>query len=169
MCLKVYWLNTKVALLLEALVKGGALTLETLTEKSHSYIEKAQSFYDFVEVNPIEEYLYMIECGAERYAYITCLEDIQRLILKFLEIEEKYGKLVIATGDVLFLYPEERIIRSKLREKFLGRAIFSNSRNYLRSTDEMLRDFRFLGAEKAKEIVITNTNRIADSIEVMEI
>ena len=137
-------------------------------------IMKVMDFYDYIEVQPLDNYSYLVNMGEmSENAVITCVKDI-------IEAADKCGKPVCATGDVHYLTPKDKLFRDVYiasqsvggiwhalnpysRRK--GNLKFDNPNQHYRSTKEMLDAFSFLGEEKAKEIVITNTNMIADSIE----
>ncbi len=97
---------------------------------------------------------------------IPC-EDIQDINRRIVRLGEQFNKPVVATCDVHFLDPEDEVYR---RIIMAGKG-FDDADNqaplYLRTTEEMLEEFQYLGSEKAEEIVITNTNMIADMIETI--
>jgi len=149
-------------LLIGSACSGGEV-FEALMQKGKVEAEKKATFYDYLELQPKAVYQPLIK--DELIQDEATLEKIMR---DMLDIGQTLDKPVVATGDVHYLNPEDKIYR-----EILINSIKSNRTKYfpeahLRSTDEMLADFAFLGEEKAYEIVVKNTNAIADSIEFIE-
>lgn len=128
--------------------------------RTEAEIEKMASYYDYLEVQPIENNLDLLKDGR-----IRDLEDLRNLNRKIISLGESNGKLVVATGDVHYINEEDKLYRKIL----LGSQGYSNQNDdldlYFRTTNEMLDAFSYLGNEKAHEIVVKNTNIIADSVE----
>ncbi len=126
-------------------------------------ISRIAEFYDYFEVQPIENNLPLIDKEE------ATKEQLISINKEIVELGEKMGKLVVATSDAKFIDPEDAYLRSiLLRSDKKGSSFKPNMREeqlYLRTTDEMLDAFDYLGPEKAFEVVVTNTNKIADSIE----
>ncbi len=134
-----------------------------LSGKSWEELERLASFYDYLEVQPLSNNRFMLDEGKKGEAPIALsqeeLMDCNRTIV---QLGERLHKRVVATGDVHFLNPEDEIFRHiLLATKGFDDADKDNPL-YFRTTDEMLREFSYLGEEKAKEIVIDNPNYIAD-------
>ncbi len=131
--------------------------------KSDEEILKIASFYDYLEIQPCGNNEYMIR--SDRFPKVNSVEDIQQMNRKVIHIADALGKMTVATCDVHFIDPED----SKYRAILMAGQGFSDADMqaplYFRTTDEMLAEFSYLGEETAREIVITNTNKIADMVE----
>lgn len=128
-------------------------------------LEKIVSFYDYLEIQPIGNNEYMKR--SPDLPQINTDEDLQNINKKVVELGEKYKKPVVATCDVHFMDPEGADYRRILMH-YKG---FPDADNqpplYFRTTEEMLKEFAYLGEEKAYEVVVTNTNLIADMVEAV--
>ena len=125
-------------------------------------IKRLASFYDYLEIQPIGNNNFMIAKGMAKDE--EQLRDWNRDILR---LADELGKLCCATGDVHFLEPEDEAFRRIL---MAGQG-FSDADNqaplYFKSTDEMLKEFSYLGEDRAYEVVVKNTNMIADMCDVI--
>ena len=131
-------------------------------------LERIASFYDYLEVQPLSNNRFMLTPKKEGEEPIAdCEETLRQYNRDIVALGEKLGKMVVATGDVHFLNPEDE----QFRHILLASKGFSDADNdnplYFRSTDEMLAEFSYLGEEKAREIVCTNPNLIADMCETV--
>ncbi|MCR5216213.1 MAG: PolC-type DNA polymerase III [Lachnospiraceae bacterium] len=139
---------------------NGELFDAVLNGRSEEEIARIVEFYDFLEIQPPSNNLFMIE--DDGYS-IHSREDIEEVNRKIVALGEKFNKMVVATGDVHFAEPEDEIYRSIIHFSTKMRMDVGNlGSNYYRTTDEMLKEFEFLGMEKAKEVVVTNSNKICD-------
>jgi len=123
-------------------------------------LENIISFYDYLEVQPVGNNEFLIEKGE-----VKSVEELREINRKIYLLGKKYNKLVVATGDVHFLDPWDDIYRKIL---MAGKGYKDADRQpplYFKTTDEMLKEFAYLGEEVAKEIVIDNPNKIADLVE----
>mgnify|MGYP000175851140 CR=1 FL=1 len=124
---------------------------------------KDRRYYDYLEIQPIGNNAFMI--ASEKQRNIKSEEDLKNMNRRIVQLGEKFQKPVVATCDVHFMDPDSEVYR---RIIMTGKG-FSDADSqpplYLRTTEEMLEEFSYLGSKKAEEVVITNTNKIADSIE----
>ena len=124
---------------------------------------KIASFYDYLEIQPCGNNEYMIR--SDKFPHVNSVEDIQQFNRKIIHIADALGKMTVATCDVHFIDPED----SRYRAILMAGQGFPDADQQaplqFRTTDEMLSEFSYLGEETAREIVITNTNKIADMIE----
>jgi len=152
-------------LLLGSACEAGELYRALLDGASDTEIARLVNFYDYLEIQPVGNNKFMI--ASERVEAVQSEEDIKNFNRRIVELGELFGKPVVATCDVHFLDPEDEVYR---RIIMAGKG-FEDADNqaplYLRTTEEMLAEFEYLGREKAEEVVITNTNKIADSIDVI--
>lgn len=152
-------------LILGSACEAGELYRALLDEKSDADIARIVNFYDYLEIQPSGNNKFMI--NEEKIRNINSIEDIQEVNKRIVALGEQYNKPVVATCDVHFLDPEDEVYR---RIIMAGKG-FKDSDDqaplYLRTTEEMLEEFQYLGSDKAEEVVITNTNLIADQIETI--
>ncbi|WP_338939683.1 PolC-type DNA polymerase III [Fusobacterium nucleatum] len=130
-------------------------------------LEEAAKFYDYIELLPKSTYNELIE--KDGTGALGSYEEVEKMNKYFYDLGKRLGILVTASSNVHYLDENEDIIRSIL---LYGSGTVYNSRQYsinngfyFRTTDEMLKEFSYLGEDEAKEIVVTNTNKIADMIE----
>ncbi len=149
-------------LIIGSACEAGELFQAVLGGAPDEELARLVKFYDYLEIQPIGNNEFMLR---ENKHGIKTLEDLQNLNRKIIELGDQFGKPVVATCDVHFLNPEDEIYR---RIIMAGQG-FSDSDNqpplYLRTTEEMLGEFSYLTPEKAYEVVVENSNKIADMCE----
>ena len=149
-------------LLIGSACEAGELYQALLRKEPQEEITRIVKFYDYLEIQPLGNNEFMKR--SDKY-YIESDEDLIEINKKIIELADQFNKLVVATCDVHFLDPEDEIYRRIIMAgKGFPDADFQPPL-YLRTTEEMLEEFKYLGREKAEEVVITNTNKIADMIE----
>lgn len=149
-------------LLIGSACEAGELYQAILRNEPQEEVTRLVDFYDYLEIQPIGNNEFMIR--QDKYD-IENEEDLKDINRKIIALGEEFNKLVVATCDVHFLDPEDEIYRRIIMAgKGFADADFQPPL-YLRTTEEMLEEFKYLGREKAEEIVISNTNKIADMIE----
>ena len=152
----------------EGLILGSACSAGELYSAIHDgrpeqEIERIASFYDYLEIQPVGNNQYMID--SPRDSVVNSVEDLQDLNRKIYELGKAMDKPVCATCDVHFLNPEDEIYRRILMAGQHFDDADPQPPLYLHTTQEMLDEFSYLGAEAAEEVVIKNPNRIADMCE----
>ena len=143
--------------------EAGELYRALLDGKPDETIAKIVDFYDYLEIQPLGNNAFMVE--SDKVTSVNSMEDIMDLNQKIVHLGEQFHKPVVGTCDVHFMDPEDEVYR---RIIMAGKGFGDADKQaplYLRTTEEMLDEFAYLGSEKAYEVVIRNTNLIADMIE----
>ena len=131
-------------------------------------LERLASFYDYLEVQPLSNNRFMLEAKKEDEEPIAQTEDdLRQFNREIVALGQRLGKMVVATGDVHFLNPEDEIFRHILLATKGFADADSPNPLYFRTTDEMLAEFSYLGEETAHKIVVENPNIITDMCETV--
>lgn len=150
-------------LLIGTACEAGELYKAVLEQKPDETIAKLVEFYDYLEIQPLGNNRFMID--SPKHESIRNMEDLKEINRKIVRLGEQFHKPVVATCDVHFKNPEDEVYR---RIIMAGKG-FADADNqaplYLRTTEEMLEEFAYLGSKKAYEVVVENTRKITDMVE----
>ncbi len=143
--------------------EAGELIRAIVAEKPEEELLEIARFYDYLEIQPIGNNEFLVR--SDKFPNIKNDEDLRRINLKVAELARKLGKMLIATCDVHFLNPEDAIYRAILMKGKGFEDAEMQPPLFLRTTEEMLAEFDYLGEEAAYEAVVTNPRKINDMIE----
>lgn len=149
-------------LIIGSACEAGELYRAVLYGEGEDEITRLCNFYDYYEIQPVGNNMFLLD---DEKAPVKTVEDLQDVNRKICDLGKQFGKPVVATCDVHFLDPEDEVYR---RIMMAGKGFHDADRQpplFFRTTDEMLAEFQYLGSDLAKEVVITNTNKINDMIE----
>ena len=149
-------------LIIGSACEAGELYKAVLYGESDDEITRLCNFYDYYEIQPTGNNMFMLEKDS---IPVESVEDLQNINRKIVELGVQFNKPVVATCDVHFIDPDDALYRSII---MAGKG-FDDADNqpplYFRTTEEMLAEFEYLGSDVAKQVVIENTNKIADMVE----
>jgi DNA polymerase-3 subunit alpha (Gram-positive type) len=166
-------------LILGSACEAGELYSALVEGQTDEQIARAVEFYDYLEIQPVGNNAFMVDAANEkkldngeklvekRYKNINSIDDIREINKRVVELGKIFHKPVVATCDVHFLNPQDEVYR---RIILAGKGFDDADRQpplFLHSTDEMLEEFAYLGSDKAYEVVVTNSNMIADMCETL--
>ncbi len=156
------FLQHREGLLIGTACSSGEFYDAVLNNASKEKIEKLANFYDYFEIQPVLNNEFLIK--NEKVSNVNSIEDLQNINKQILEYGKQYNKLVVATGDVHFLDEEDSYFRKIILHSKGYKDYESQPPLYFKTTDEMLKEFEYLGKEDAYDVVIKNTNLILDMI-----
>ena len=147
---------------------SGELFEAILDERGDEQVASIADFYDYLEIQPRDNNRFLLENPRmqDKYPQLKTEEDLLDLNRRIVRLGEQLGKPVVATGDVHFMDPQDEIYRSIIQDG-MGMSDEDPAPLYFRTTDDMLKEFSYLGAQKAEEVVVTNTRKIADMIDAI--
>ena len=150
----------KEGLIIGSACEAGVIYQAVKKNVTDEELEKIIDMYDYIEIMPVDNNKFMIDKGE-----VNDIEELRDINRRLVEVAKKFGKIPVATGDVHFLDKHDAVLRRVL--KYSQGFKLDDEETYLhfRTTDEMLEEFSYLGEELAYEVVVENTNKIADMVE----
>ena len=149
-------------LIIGSACEAGELYQAILRGNSDEELQKLAKFYDYLEIQPLGNDMFMLR---DEKSTVNSVEDLQNINRKIISLGEQCSRPVCATCDVHFLDPEDEIYRRILMAGMGFKDSDEQAPLFLRTTEEMLKEFEYLGSDKAYEVVVTNTRMIADMCE----
>ena len=141
----------------------GELYRALLAKKEDKEIKRIAAFYDYFEIQPLSNNLFLVKRGE-----VKDTEELKRINRKIYDLGLEMGKPVVATGDVHFLDEDDKLFRQVIFHT-LGFEDTEQAPLFLRTTDEMLEEFSYLGEDEAYDVVVKNSNIIAEQTEEIEL
>lgn len=142
--------------------ESGEVFKAVLNHFSEERLKEIVAFYDYLEVQPLGNNAFLLEDMLDHQ------EELIEINKKIIALGDTYNKPVVATGDVHFVHPEDAFFREIIQTGQKYKDAHLQPPLYYRSTEEMLDEFHYIESEKAYEIVVTNTRKIADLIEPID-
>ena len=149
-------------LLIGSACEAGELYRAILNGRPEEEITRLVNFYDYLEIQPLGNNAFLVR---DEDSPIASNDDLIEINKKIVRLGEEFHKPVVATCDVHFLDPDDEIYRRIIMAGQGFKDADEQAPLFLRTTEEMLKEFQYLGSEKAEEVVIKNTNLIADMCE----
>ncbi|WP_312286560.1 PolC-type DNA polymerase III [Terrisporobacter sp.] len=150
----------KEGIIIGSACEAGEVFQAVKQNKGDEDLERIISLYDYIEVMPIDNNRFMIDKGE-----VKDEEELRDLNRRMIEVAKNFGKIPVATGDVHFIDKHEAIYRKVLKYSQGFKIDEEETYLHFRTTDEMLDEFKYLGEDLAYEVVVENTNKVADMIE----
>ena len=151
-------------ILIGSACEAGEIFDAVVRNRSDAELDRLAAFYDYFEIQPLCNNHFLINDGKARDE-----EDLREFNRRVLALGRRLGKLVVATGDVHFLEPEDEIYRHILMASRKFPDADKPLPLYFKTTDEMLKEFSYLGEADCRDVVVTAPNAIADSVESFEL
>jgi DNA polymerase-3 subunit alpha (Gram-positive type) len=152
-------------LILGSACEAGELYTALYENQPEDIIKGLVDFYDYLEIQPIGNNMFMLNNQSKSGKAVESVDRLYELNREIVALGERYNKPVVATCDVHFIDPEDEIYRRIVQAGDGFKDVDNQAPLYLRTTEEMLDEFKYLGEEKAYEVVVTNTNLVADWLE----
>ncbi|MBE8953746.1 MAG: PolC-type DNA polymerase III [Quinella sp. 1Q7] len=151
-------------LIIGSACEAGELIRAIVAGKSDAELEEIANFYDYLEIQPIQNNAFLVR--SEDFPNVTGDEDLRDINRKVAALAKKLGKPLVATTDAHFMEPNDAICRAVLMGSFADAE--NQPPLYLRTTDEMFAEFDYLDRATAYEAIVTNPNKIAESVELLK-
>ncbi len=156
---KSVFMKYREGLIIGSACEAGELYKAVYGGKSDAEIARLANFYDYLEIQPLGNNMFMVD---KEECTVSYLKEVNE---KIVELGEKFNKPVVATCDVHFLNPEDEVYRRIIMSNKGFSDADKQAPLFLRTTEEMLSEFSYLGSDKAFEVVVTNTNKVSEMVE----